>query len=94
MKALYMIVGMKHRDADAFVKSLRDGEPLKLIREPDNPHDHFAIQVWAQQRHIAYIKGTEAPKLARHIERIDPEHKIGITGKLVNRGWPHVEVEE
>lgn len=29
----------------AIVRSCRSGEPVRLIREPDNPHDEFAVMV-------------------------------------------------
>ena len=43
LKSLYALVGMKHRGTEALVASLRQGEPLTLIREPTNLYDQNAI---------------------------------------------------
>lgn len=94
MKSLFTLVGMKYRNAEDFVKSLPAGEPLTLVREPDNDFDPNAIQVWAHERHIAFVKGTEARKLARFM---DNDCGGGpVMGKLaIDSGkWPMVEVEE
>lgn len=64
MKALYALVGMKHRGTEALVASLPQGEPLTLIREPDNRYDANAVQVWARQQHVGYVKGSQVRPLA------------------------------
>lgn len=69
MKALYSMVGMQHRDAVAFVSSLPRGEPLTLIREPTNQYDPNAVQVWARDRHVGFVKATQARALAMRIDR-------------------------
>jgi hypothetical protein len=100
MKTLYTIVGMKHQNAEQFVRGLRHGEPLALIREPDNPHDHYAVEVRAQGRKIGYVKGSEARGLATFIDMkgtppIGDQSGYSFVGKLVvGLNWPHVEVEE
>lgn len=93
MKAAYSIVAMKYCSAEDFVKSLRAGEPLTLIREPTNPADRNAVQVWAQERRIGYVKGTQAAGLAR---AMDESGHTSINGKLAFGGdrWPMAEVEE
>lgn len=94
MKAAYTLVGMKHRNAEAFVAALTAGEPVKLIREPDNPHDQNAVQVWTRDMHIGYVKGTQARKLARFMDRDCAGGPV--MGKMAFGGdrWPMVEVEE
>lgn len=97
-KGLYALVGMKHRGTEAFVASLPQGEPLVLIREPDNRHDRNAIQVWARDRHVAYVKATQARPLAMAMDSAPrPEFGLAPTkqAKLAVDGgrWPMVEVE-
>lgn len=65
--ARYAIVGMKHRGAEEFVKSLPPDEPLVLVREPDNKFDANAVQVWARGRHIGYIPKTQNAVLSQYI---------------------------
>lgn len=93
MKAIYNLVGMKFRNSEDFVKSLQAGEPLTLVREPTNQHDKNAVQVVIRDRHVAYIKGTQAAGLA---SAMDESGHISVNGKLVFGGdrWPMAEVEE
>jgi hypothetical protein len=95
-KKLYALVGMRHRGAEDLVRSLPDGEPLTLIRDPDNPHDPFAVEVWARERHVGFVKATQARGLSRFIaDKGDPETR-SLSGKLhisADR-WPMVEVDE
>lgn len=41
------------------------GDRLSLIREPDNPHDPFAIRVEWQQHKIGYVPRRENRDIAR-----------------------------
>lgn len=93
MKAVYSLVGMKHRDSEDFVKGLRAGEPLTLVREPSNQYDTNAVQIVIQDRHVGYVKGTQAVGLAR---AMDEAGYKSVTGKLAFGGdrWPMAEVEE
>jgi hypothetical protein len=63
-KALYALVGMKHRGTEALVASLPQGEPLTLIREPMNCFDPNAVQVWARDTHVGYIAAKQVKPLA------------------------------
>lgn len=92
MKSLYAIVGMKHRNSESFVASLPMGHPLLLVREPDNPHDSNAIQVWANDRHVGYVKGTQARELARKLD--DQTGCISGVLRISGNRWPMIEIEE
>jgi hypothetical protein len=94
MKALYTLVGMRFRGTVQLVAKLPVGEALDLLREPDNQHDHNAVQVWAQGQHVAYIKGDEAAGLARWMDADETRKQYGVSGKLVAARWPQVEVEQ
>lgn len=101
MKGLYAIVGMNHRQSEQFVAALPAGEPLTLIREPTNQYDPNAIQVWARDRHVGYVKATQARTLARHIDAngtppLDAIAGFSIDAKICVTAdrWPMAEVEE
>lgn len=91
MKQLYTLVGMKHRDTVRVVADMVRGTPLTLRRAPNNLHDRNAVEVWFEDRHIAFIKGTEVPALAREMDRTGT---LTITGIFVTGAdrWPQVEV--
>lgn len=98
MKGLYALVGMQHRGTAALVASLPDGEPVRLIREPDNPYDRNAVQVWARGTHLGFVKGTQARPLAmamdakQIVSRTEIE-TAGVLRKKIER-WPLIELEE
>jgi len=46
--------------AKAAVSSFVPPVELQLIREPQNPYDEFAIQVFYQNEHIGYIERGQA----------------------------------
>lgn len=102
MKALYAIVGMKHRKTEDVVAALKKGHPLLLIREPDNEHDSNAVQVWANDIHIGFVKGTQAAGLARRLDAPTWRQTSAKTGQRcvnavlqVDGGrWPMAEVDE
>lgn len=105
MKGLYSLVGMKFFNAESLVGSLPNGEPLTLIREPNNPHDPHAIQVWARRRLcLGYIGRGRKPNVEKYAPGNDNEalakfmddKKDMLDAKLVliAGGAPMVEVEE
>lgn len=108
MKALYALVGMKHRGTEALVVTLPAGEPLALIREPTNEHDPNAVQVWARDVHLGFVKGTQARALAAKMDGPSrvlsgcavraaiQQEPARWTGRLVAGGdrWPMIEVDE
>lgn len=102
MKSLVALVGMKHRGTEALVASLPRGEPLTLVREPTNPHDRWAVQVWARGVHVGFVKGSQVRPIAMAMDRAavkDP--KTGdvelpdIAARLAIDGgrWPMCEIE-
>lgn len=91
MKALYSLVGMKYRGTGPLVASLTIGEPLELRREPENPHDPNAVQIWARGQHVAYVLGNQAKHLA---PRMDAAGQTTIVGKLAADRTPQIEIEE
>ncbi len=95
MKSLYAMVGMRFRDAEEFVASLPDREPLLLLRQPNNPHDANAVAVWARGRHVGFIPTKENAALASRMDDIGRERAdFKLEAKLVAGQWPQIEVEE
>jgi hypothetical protein len=94
LKALYPIVGARHREgAQAILASLKEGEPLVLKREPDNAYDKNAIQVWARDQHVGYIPKRDNPPLAMAMDG-KPGDRTAILRFSANSHFPHAEVEE
>lgn len=101
MKMLVALVGTRYRGEEivALFKSLPQGEPLALIRQADNQIDRNAVQVWARDKHLGFVKSGQVDKIARRMDR-DPAFKAGMASglraKLAIDGGkqPMVEIEE
>lgn len=96
MKTLIALVGTKFRGEEMMMllKSLPQGEPLTLVREPANPHDRNAVQVWARGRHVGYLKSSQNRQLAARMD--SAQSGTATVGRLAIDGGrqPMVEVDE
>ena len=55
-------------DRQQFIKQCRPGETIRLIREPDNPHDPLAVAVLrANDQQVGYL--PRGDRLAYHLDR-------------------------
>lgn len=93
MKSIYTLVGMKYKNATEFVASLPRGEPLLLARDSTNDFDPFAVQVWARDRHVGFVKATEVRPLAQWLDRNGAKMSTGFLAFDGDR-WPKIEVEQ
>lgn len=60
------VAGTAYRDLSAIEPILRAGEELILRREPNNEHDHLAIQILtADGAHLGYVPRAKNEALAR-----------------------------
>lgn len=96
MKTLYTIVGASFRAGmTSLLRRLPDREPLELRRDPKNPHDENAVQVWVNNGtsmvHLGYIKATENKPLA---QIMDKNGQIKPASLVFFKGMPSAEVDE
>lgn len=92
MKAIYTMVGMSFRGTERLVRELPEGTALSLEREPTNRYDPNAVKVLMNDKHVAYVKGTEARSLAMHMDKKNETRRIA---KYVSRtGYPAAETDE
>lgn len=70
---LFAITGMKQRKSEEFVKGLAQDTEVMLVREPKNPWDSNAIQVWTMRdgamAFVGYIPKAQNATLARRIDQ-------------------------
>jgi hypothetical protein len=92
MKSLFTMVGMQYRHSKEIVAAMKAGTPLTLKRDPFNPADPNAVEVWYGDRHIAFIKGTQVRALALKMDAAGQKSIPGIFAVSADR-WPQVEVD-
>lgn len=60
------VAGIRHHQAEDACQSLAKGASLRLQREPDNPHDELAIEIYSPDKlKLGYIPRFRNPVLAR-----------------------------
>ena len=74
------LAGLRYYDGAALWDEMRVGDPLTLVREPDNPHDSNAIRLEWHGRMLGYVPRRENADLARQMDL-----GAGATGRVVEK---------
>lgn len=48
---------------------LTEGQDLRLVREPDNPHDMYAVEIYAGRKKLGYVDAAYSEKVSKALER-------------------------
>ena len=73
------VVGTRYREnIEELYNSLELGDKVALIREPDNPHDEYAIRIETLDEHlIGYFPSNDLP--------YEEGHKLGYVPRVNNK---------
>jgi hypothetical protein len=63
------LAGFRYGDAAEVWPRMRHGDPLELVREPENPHDANAVRVQWRGRKLGYVPRSENGALAWAMDR-------------------------
>jgi hypothetical protein len=63
-----LTAGLRYHDAKAVWDRMKEGEPLALVREPENPYDMNAVRVDWNGHPLGYIPRTENAAIARQMD--------------------------
>lgn len=63
------LAGFQYHAGEALWERLRVGDPLALIREPDNPHDARAVRVEWRGVMLGYLPRAENEAVAAALDR-------------------------
>ncbi|MCX7962248.1 MAG: HIRAN domain-containing protein [Burkholderiales bacterium] len=66
------LAGFRYAEAAAVWPMLREGDALRLVREPDNPYDPNAVRVEWRERKLGYVPRRENAALAWALDRGAP----------------------
>jgi hypothetical protein len=64
-----LTAGLSHHEAKAVWEQMKAGDPLTLVREPDNPHDPNAVRVDWSGHKLGYIPRADKEAIARQFDR-------------------------
>lgn len=62
------VVGVTFEGRQDVVGGMREGAPLRLIRQPENPHDANAVGVWFGELQIGFLKREIARRVAENFD--------------------------
>jgi hypothetical protein len=63
------LAGFRYHEAPRVFELLRPGEPLELVREPENAYDTNAVRVEWRGRKLGYVPRTQNAALAWAMDR-------------------------
>ena len=84
------IVGVSFEGRQNLVAGLAPGDPLDLVREPDNPHDPNALAVRYGRLQLGYVRREIAARLAPNVDGGD-RYRASV-GSITGGGARHVGV--
>ena len=63
-----LLAGFQYYQGGRLWEEIKVGDPLTLMREPDNPHDSNAVRVEWQGHKLGYVPRRENQAVARHMD--------------------------
>jgi len=89
---IFRLVGTKHMPelAQKLAQSLRPGDPVAIVREPDNPKDRRACRVEAMGEKVGYVPADDNRDLSR---LMDQHKRASVRAEIVLRNSPGVYFE-
>jgi hypothetical protein len=66
------LAGFRHYEAPNLWGDIQPGDPLTLVREPDNAHDRNAVRVEWRSFKLGYVPRAENAGVARQMDRGAP----------------------
>jgi hypothetical protein len=63
------LAGFRHYDGGEVLRSLKPGDRLELVREPDNPYDANAVRVEWRGVKLGYVPRRDNAAVARQMDR-------------------------
>ncbi|MBI2969405.1 MAG: HIRAN domain-containing protein [Gammaproteobacteria bacterium] len=63
------LAGFQFHSGAAVWDRLRVGDPLRLVRESDNPHDGRAVAVYWQNRKLGYVPRLDNAAVSQLLDR-------------------------
>ncbi len=64
-----VVAGFRYYEGEKVWSMLREGDPLELRREPDNPYDPKAVEVLWKGRKLGYVPRRDNTVIAQLMDR-------------------------
>ena len=80
------MAGFQYHKGERVWSTLREGDPLTLVREPANPYDRRAVRIDWQGQKLGYVPRTENVTVAQMLDR--GERLEAVISRLQSSGGP------
>ena len=87
------LAGFQYYDGKVLWDTMRIGDPLALVREPQNPHDVNAVRVDWKGQPLGYVPRRDNSDVARQMDRGVPVQARIVRLKEARNPWQRVEFE-
>jgi CpXC protein/HIRAN domain len=64
----FFVAGFPYHEGPRLIDRLTAGDPLRLVREPDNPHDPRAVAIYNQDDRIGYVPRERNREIADRLD--------------------------
>ncbi len=87
------LAGFQYYEGKGVWDMMRAGDNLKLVREPQNPHDANAVRVEWRGQPLGYVPRRENGDVARQMDRGVPVKARIVQLREARNPWQRVEFE-
>lgn len=87
------LAGFRHYKGKQLWSELKVGDPLQLVREPDNSYDANAVRVEWQGHKLGYVPRADNEALARFMDRGSKAEARITRLKKSRNPWQRMEFE-
>lgn len=79
------VAGFSYYEGNDCLQQIAVGDPLVLRREPQNAHDHRAIEIFWSERKLGYIPRVNNRALSQLMD--EGESLVGVVGGFGDTPW-------
>ncbi len=65
----FQVAGLAYYDVKTAIHTMQSGDMLRLVAEPTNPHDAFAVELWHSGHKIGYVPRSDNRHLSRLLQQ-------------------------
>ena len=87
------LAGFQYYEGKALWDMMRVGDTLRLVREPQNPHDANAVRGEWRGEMLGYVPRRENGDVARQMDRGAPVRARIVQLKTARNPWQRIEFE-
>lgn len=62
----FRVAGLAYYAVETVIHQMQPGDALRLVAEPTNRHDEFAVEIWCGDHKLGYVPRSDN----RHISRL------------------------